>query len=95
MMVSAVVPLLWWPRLSLASLWIAADGTKRFPKGESGDDKSCGCSDGWDGLNCNVCKTDAACSNFLLGGERDSARTVHATMEAQLSSKASKSAMSP
>ncbi len=47
-----------------------ADGTKRFPKGESGDDKSCGCSDGWDGLNCNVCKTDAACSNVLLGGER-------------------------
>ncbi|SJX61788.1 related to ABC transporter protein [Sporisorium reilianum f. sp. reilianum] len=47
-----------------------ADGSKRFPKGEPGDDKSCQCSEGWEGLNCNVCNTDAACSNFLLGGER-------------------------
>ncbi|ETS62918.1 hypothetical protein PaG_02684 [Moesziomyces aphidis] len=47
-----------------------ADGSKRFPKGEPGDDKSCQCSDGWDGLNCNVCRNDAACANFLLGGER-------------------------
>lgn len=47
-----------------------ADGSKRFPKGEPGENKSCQCSDGWHGLNCNVCKTDAACSNFLLGGER-------------------------
>ncbi|SPO21890.1 related to ABC transporter protein [Ustilago trichophora] len=47
-----------------------ADGSKRFPKGEPGDDKSCQCSDGWEGLNCNVCKNDSACSNFMLGGER-------------------------
>lgn len=51
-----------------------ADGSKRFPKPETGnkddDDKSCSCSDGFEGLNCNVCKTDAACANFMLGGER-------------------------
>ncbi|SNX83178.1 related to ABC transporter protein [Melanopsichium pennsylvanicum] len=47
-----------------------SDGTKRFPKGEPGDPDSCGCSDGWEGLNCNVCKNDQACANFLLGGER-------------------------
>ncbi|KAJ1027359.1 hypothetical protein NDA18_003367 [Ustilago nuda] len=47
-----------------------ADGTKRFPKGEPGDKDSCSCSDSWSGLNCNLCNTDAACSNFILGGER-------------------------
>ncbi|EST07662.1 ABC-2 type transporter [Kalmanozyma brasiliensis GHG001] len=47
-----------------------ADGSKRFPKGEPGDDKSCQCSEGWESLNCNVCNKDAACANFLMGGER-------------------------
>ncbi|UTT94112.1 hypothetical protein NDA17_005161 [Ustilago hordei] len=37
---------------------------------EPGDKDSCSCSDGWSGLNCNLCNTDAACSNFILGGER-------------------------
>ncbi|PWZ00557.1 hypothetical protein BCV70DRAFT_199829 [Testicularia cyperi] len=47
-----------------------ADGSKRFPKGDGDGESKCECSDGWGGLNCNVCHTDAACSNFLLGGER-------------------------
>lgn len=44
-----------------------ADGAKRFPRE---DGKDCDCSAGWDGLNCNVCQNDQACSDFLLGGDR-------------------------
>ncbi|KAN0063089.1 FAD-dependent urate hydroxylase [Thecaphora frezii] len=45
-----------------------ADGRDRYPRGEHDD--SCQCSEGWDGLNCNVCQNDAACAHMLLGGER-------------------------
>ncbi|GAA5884428.1 hypothetical protein JCM6882_005248 [Rhodosporidiobolus microsporus] len=38
-----------------------ADGDQRFPR--EGD--SCECDEGWGGLNCNVCQTDAACENLI------------------------------
>lgn len=41
-------------------------GEERSPR--EGD--QCSCDDGWDGLNCNVCQTDEACSEFMLGGEK-------------------------
>ncbi|KAF7789625.1 hypothetical protein EIP86_000571 [Pleurotus ostreatoroseus] len=40
-----------------------ADGEKRRQREEG---KKCECKDGWGGVNCNVCKTDAACANFPL-----------------------------
>ncbi|EPQ28766.1 uncharacterized protein PFL1_03569 [Pseudozyma flocculosa PF-1] len=45
-----------------------ADGKERYPRRP--DEERCQCSEGWDGLNCNVCKTDAACADMTLGGER-------------------------
>ncbi|KAL2863800.1 putative ATP-dependent permease ADP1 [Aspergillus lucknowensis] len=30
---------------------------------------SCSCKDGWEGINCNVCKTDDACSAMMPNGE--------------------------
>ncbi|KAL4784572.1 hypothetical protein BJX76DRAFT_326959 [Aspergillus varians] len=32
-------------------------------------DKSCSCEDGWEGINCNVCKTDDACNAMMPTGE--------------------------
>lgn len=45
-----------------------ADGEKRRQRE---DGKNCECKDGWGGVNCNVCKTDAACRNFPLAGAPD------------------------
>ena len=45
-----------------------ADGAKRRPRPE--DSKNCECSEGWNGLNCNVCREDRACENVFLGGDR-------------------------
>ena len=38
-----------------------AMGKDRAPRG--GDD--CDCAEGWEGINCNVCKTDAACDAMM------------------------------
>ncbi|PWN48384.1 hypothetical protein IE53DRAFT_200044 [Violaceomyces palustris] len=43
-----------------------ADGIKRHPR--EGDD--CQCSEGWSGLNCNVCQNSIACADMTMGGER-------------------------
>ncbi|KIA75735.1 ABC transporter [Aspergillus ustus] len=32
-------------------------------------DKYCSCKEGWEGINCNVCQTDDACSAMIPGGE--------------------------
>lgn len=32
------------------------------------DGEECPCKDGWGGINCNVCQTDNACTNFPLSG---------------------------
>lgn len=40
-----------------------ADGNERVPRGT--DQKSCTCKAGWEGINCNVCKTDQACSALM------------------------------
>ncbi|TPX43569.1 hypothetical protein SeMB42_g01127 [Synchytrium endobioticum] len=42
-----------------------ADGDKRHPR--TGD--QCQCSDGWDGINCNVCTRDEACNPLVIGNE--------------------------
>ncbi|CAB4384530.1 hypothetical protein RhiirA5_476344 [Rhizophagus irregularis] len=39
-----------------------ADGTNRRLRGK---DKVCECSEGWEGINCNVCKTDSACDPMV------------------------------
>lgn len=42
-----------------------ADGTDRpVRKG-----KTCDCKEGWEGINCNVCKTNDACQAMMPGGE--------------------------
>ncbi|WWD00117.1 hypothetical protein V866_007025 [Kwoniella sp. B9012] len=38
-----------------------SDGEERYPRPEG---ELCQCKDGWGGINCNVCKTDKACSAF-------------------------------
>nr|XP_019047681.1 ATP-dependent permease [Kwoniella bestiolae CBS 10118]OCF26611.1 ATP-dependent permease [Kwoniella bestiolae CBS 10118] len=38
-----------------------SDGDERYPRP---DGELCDCKDGWGGINCNVCKTDKACSAF-------------------------------
>ncbi|WWC67467.1 uncharacterized protein I206_101375 [Kwoniella pini CBS 10737] len=38
-----------------------SDGDERYPRPEG---ELCECKDGWGGINCNVCKTDKACSAF-------------------------------
>ncbi|KAI0955797.1 hypothetical protein AcV7_006368 [Taiwanofungus camphoratus] len=43
-----------------------ADGEKRRQRE---DGKQCECKDGWGGVNCNVCKTDASCIGFPIGGQ--------------------------
>ncbi|KAK6340918.1 hypothetical protein TWF696_009231 [Orbilia brochopaga] len=42
-----------------------SDGRERFtrPKG-----KNCQCKDGWDGINCNLCTSDAACAPMMMDG---------------------------
>ncbi|PTU20829.1 hypothetical protein P175DRAFT_0516460 [Aspergillus ochraceoroseus IBT 24754] len=42
-----------------------ADGHQRNPR----QDKYCECKDGWEGINCNVCKTDDACNAMMPEGE--------------------------
>lgn len=44
------------------------EGKQRYPR--KGDDGVCECDDGYGGMNCNVCQTDDACANVLMGGER-------------------------
>lgn len=41
-----------------------ADGNNRLPR--QGHD--CECKEGWEGINCNVCKTDDACSAMMPEG---------------------------
>lgn len=41
-----------------------ADGNKRLPR--KGD--HCECEEGWEGINCNVCKTDRACDALMPEG---------------------------
>lgn len=38
-----------------------ADGTERLPRTE----KYCDCDEGWEGINCNVCKTDQSCDALM------------------------------
>ncbi|KAB5594904.1 ATP-dependent permease [Ceratobasidium theobromae] len=45
-----------------------ADGKERHPRPEG---EQCQCKEGWTGINCNVCETDAACTNFPLRGGPD------------------------
>jgi hypothetical protein len=42
------------------------DGRNRIPR--SGD-KPCECREGWEGINCNVCKTNDACNAMMPEGE--------------------------
>jgi hypothetical protein len=42
-----------------------ADGRDRAPR----KDRYCDCKDGWEGINCNVCETDAACDALMPEGE--------------------------
>ena len=41
-----------------------ADGKERLPRSE----RYCDCRDGWEGINCNVCKHDAACDALMPEG---------------------------
>ena len=38
-----------------------ADGPNRAPR----KDQYCKCTDGWDGINCNLCQTDQACDAMM------------------------------
>ena len=42
-----------------------ADGNNRAPRKGA----YCDCSEGWEGINCNVCKTDDACNALTPEGE--------------------------
>lgn len=42
------------------------DGINRPKRGEK--QKSCDCSDGWSGINCNVCENDSVCDSFVPDG---------------------------
>ena len=42
------------------------DGRNRAPRG---GEKTCQCSEGWTGINCNVCKTNQACNALMPDGE--------------------------
>ncbi|KXS11308.1 hypothetical protein M427DRAFT_73054 [Gonapodya prolifera JEL478] len=44
-----------------------ADGARRVPRPP--DSRSCECSAGWSGINCNVCELDDVCSPLVPGGE--------------------------
>ncbi|KAG8625096.1 hypothetical protein KVT40_006847 [Elsinoe batatas] len=43
-----------------------ADGNNRLPRGE---EHECQCKEGWEGINCNVCKTNDACNALMPEGE--------------------------
>ncbi|KAE8212109.1 hypothetical protein CF327_g4215 [Tilletia walkeri] len=43
------------------------DNSARHPR--SPNSQKCDCSDGWAGLNCNVCQRNSACAGFSLGGD--------------------------
>ena len=45
---------------------LADSGRDRAPRG---DEKECQCKEGWEGINCNVCKTDQVCHAMLPNGE--------------------------
>jgi hypothetical protein len=42
-----------------------ADGANRAPR----EDPYCNCKEGWEGINCNVCKTDDACNAIMPDGD--------------------------
>ncbi|OCL15235.1 ATP-binding cassette sub-family G member 2 [Glonium stellatum] len=42
-----------------------ADGKDRMPR----KDRYCECKEGWEGINCNVCKTNDACNALMPEGE--------------------------
>lgn len=42
------------------------DGGDRAPRG---GDQTCQCKDGWEGINCNVCKTNDACNAMMPPGD--------------------------
>ena len=44
-----------------------ADGRDRAPR--SPDQQSCKCKDGWEGVNCNVCKDNEACDALMPEGK--------------------------
>lgn len=46
-----------------------AEGKDRLPR----EGAQCECNDGWEGINCNVCKTDAACAPFMPLGQEEEA----------------------
>ncbi|KAI6970506.1 hypothetical protein KC332_g13226 [Hortaea werneckii] len=46
-----------------------ADGSNRLPR----QGKECECNEGWEGINCNVCKTNEACRPFMPPGQEDEA----------------------
>ncbi|QSS66742.1 ATP-binding cassette protein [Histoplasma capsulatum] len=41
------------------------DGKERAPR----KGKYCNCTEGWEGVNCNVCKTDNVCNSMMPEGE--------------------------
>jgi ABC-type multidrug transport system ATPase subunit len=41
------------------------EGKDRLPR----EGKECECAEGWEGINCNVCKTDSACNAMMPNGE--------------------------
>jgi ABC-type multidrug transport system ATPase subunit len=41
------------------------EGKDRLPR----EGKECECAEGWEGINCNVCKTDNACNAMMPNGE--------------------------
>jgi hypothetical protein len=43
-----------------------ADGRDRAPRG---GEAQCDCKEGWEGINCNVCKTNDACNAMMPEGE--------------------------
>ncbi|PVH14178.1 uncharacterized protein CXQ87_002303 [Candidozyma duobushaemuli] len=44
---------------------LARDNSKRPPRG---NETSCSCDDGWDGINCNICTDDSVCDAFMPEG---------------------------
>lgn len=43
------------------------NATDRLPR--PADQGVCECDEGWEGINCNVCKTNDACSALIPGGK--------------------------
>lgn len=44
---------------------LARDNNKRPPRG---NETTCGCDSGWDGINCNLCTEDSVCDAFMPDG---------------------------